>query len=45
MQTDNVLTDFDFDTFLQDGNGGDEANFDFAAGFSMDQDATIGAAD
>lgn len=45
LQTDNVLTDFDFDTFLQDGNGAEEGGFDFSSGFSMEPDATIGAAD
>ncbi|KAK4243691.1 hypothetical protein C7999DRAFT_44542 [Corynascus novoguineensis] len=28
MQTNDVLTDFDFDSFLQDGNGGEEGTFD-----------------
>lgn len=45
MQTDNVLTDFDFDSFLQDGNTADESGFDFNSGFSMEPDTTIGATD
>ncbi len=45
LQTDNVLTDFDFDSFLHDGNTGEEGAFDFNSGFSMDQDTTIGATD
>lgn len=45
MQTDNVLADFDFDSFLQDGNGPEDGNFDFNSGFSMEPDTTIGATD
>jgi hypothetical protein len=45
MQTDNVLTDFDFDSFLQDGTGAGEGPFDFNSGFSMEPDTTIGATD
>ncbi|KAK3291477.1 uncharacterized protein B0H64DRAFT_420296 [Chaetomium fimeti] len=45
MQTDNVLTDFDFDSFLQDGTGTGEGPFDFNSGFSMEPDTTIGATD
>ncbi|KAK0644270.1 hypothetical protein B0T16DRAFT_194879 [Cercophora newfieldiana] len=33
LTSDNVLTDFDFDSFLHDNNGGDESTFDFGAGF------------
>jgi hypothetical protein len=43
LQTDNVLDGFDFDSFLQDGNNGEEPTFDFNAGFSMEPDTTIGA--
>ncbi|EAQ84388.1 hypothetical protein CHGG_08402 [Chaetomium globosum CBS 148.51] len=39
--SDNVLTDFDFDSFLQDGTGAGEGAFDL--GFSMEPDTTIGA--
>ncbi|KAK4244851.1 hypothetical protein C7999DRAFT_16917 [Corynascus novoguineensis] len=46
MQTNDVLTDFDFDSFLQDGNGGEEGTFDFGnSGFSMEGDTSIGATD
>lgn len=46
MQSENVLTDFDFDSFLQDGTGGEDGGFDFGgAGFSMEADTTIGTAD
>ena len=45
MQTGDVLTDFDFESFLQDGNGGEEGAFDFNSGFSMEPDTTIGATD
>ena len=33
MTSDNVLTDFDFDTFLHDNNGTDDGGFDFNASF------------
>jgi hypothetical protein len=45
METDNVLTDFDFDSFLHEGPVGEEGTFDFNAGFSMEGDTTIGATD
>ncbi|KAK4040166.1 hypothetical protein C8A01DRAFT_15927 [Parachaetomium inaequale] len=45
FHTGDVLTDFDFDSFLQDGNGGEEGPFDFNSGFSMEPDTTIGATD
>ncbi|KAK4151280.1 hypothetical protein C8A00DRAFT_17293 [Chaetomidium leptoderma] len=45
MQTDNVLTEFDFESFLQDGTGGEDGGFDFNGGFSMEPDTTIGATD
>jgi hypothetical protein len=38
-QSNDVLTDFDFDSFLHDGNNGDDGvgNFDFGGtGFGMD---------
>ncbi len=45
LESDNVLTDFDFDSFLHDGTGGEEGTFDFNSGFSMEPDTTIGATD
>ena len=33
LTSDNVLTDFDFDSFLHDGTGGEDGGFDFNAGF------------
>lgn len=45
MQSENVLTDFDFDSFLQDGTGAEDGGFDFNEGFSMEPDTTIGATD
>lgn len=45
MQSENVLTDFDFDSFLQDGTGAEDGTFDFNSGFSMEPDTTIGATD
>ncbi|KAK5659099.1 hypothetical protein OQA88_1189 [Cercophora sp. LCS_1] len=40
MSSNNVLTDFDFDSFLHDGNGGEDG-FNFDAQFSMESE--IGA--
>ncbi|KAL2017919.1 hypothetical protein VTK56DRAFT_1511 [Thermocarpiscus australiensis] len=45
MQTDNVLTEFDFDTYLQDGDPGDDGTFDFTSSFGMEPDTTIGTTD
>lgn len=44
MQTENVLNDFDFDSFLQDGNP-EADHFDFGSGFTMEGDTGIGATD
>jgi len=33
LTSDNVLTDFDFDSFLHDNNTGEEGTFDFSTGF------------
>ncbi|KAL2162554.1 hypothetical protein VTH06DRAFT_7468 [Thermothelomyces fergusii] len=45
-QSDDVLNDFDFDSFLQTNNPGEEGNFDFGnTGFSMEGDTSIGATD
>jgi hypothetical protein len=33
MTTDNVLNDFDFDSFLHDGSGDDPGAFDFGGPF------------
>lgn len=43
MQSDNVLNEFDFDSFLHDGNGGEDGTFDLA--FSMEPDTAGGATD
>jgi hypothetical protein len=43
MQSENVIDGFDFESFIHDGNGGDDGTFDFGSGFSMDPDTTIGA--
>lgn len=45
MHSENVLTDFDFDSFLEAGAGAGEPDFDFNAGFSMEPDTSIGATD
>lgn len=43
MQSADVLNDFDFDSFLHDGNGGEDGSYDFTAGFAIEPDTTIGA--
>ncbi|KAL1837448.1 hypothetical protein VTJ49DRAFT_3768 [Mycothermus thermophilus] len=43
--TDNVISDFDFDSFLNDNTTGEDNNFGFDSGFTMEGETTIGATD